>query len=171
MPEKVKELEPPTGLARLALRAPIWIYRLGLGRLLGNRFLELTHIGRKSGLPRHTVLEVVRYDPASGTHYIAVGFGKHSDWYKNILANPHVEVRSGSGHFKAIAVQLSPEEAGEELVKYAHQHQTAFRELVHFMGYRVDGTDADTHALGQYLHMLALKPVESKSSATSIGNA
>ncbi|HZD55150.1 MAG TPA: nitroreductase family deazaflavin-dependent oxidoreductase, partial [Anaerolineales bacterium] len=83
MPEKVKELGPPTGLARLALRAPIWIYRLGLGKLLGNRFLELTHIGRKSGLPRHTVLEVVRYDPANGIYYIAVGFGKHSDWYKN----------------------------------------------------------------------------------------
>ncbi|MEJ2352392.1 MAG: nitroreductase family deazaflavin-dependent oxidoreductase [Anaerolineales bacterium] len=122
MPEKVKELEPPTGLARLALRGPIWIYRFGLGKLLGNRFLELTHIGRKSGLARHTVLEVVRYEPSSGTYYIAVGFGEHSDWYKNILANPHVEVQSGSGHFKAIAVQLSPEEAGEELVKYSHQH-------------------------------------------------
>lgn len=164
MPEKVKELEPPTGLARLALRAPIWIYRLGLGKLLGNRFLELTHIGRKSGLPRHTVLEVVRYEASSGTYYIAVGFGEQSDWYKNILANPHVEVRAGSGHFKAIAVQLSPEEAGEELVKYSHQHRIAFRELLQFMGYRVDGTDADTHALGQFMRLFALKPVESNAS-------
>lgn len=171
MPEKVKELGPPTGLARLALRAPIWIYRLGLGKLLGNRFLELTHIGRKSGLPRHTVLEVVRYDPASGIYYIAVGFGKHSDWYKNVLANPHVEVRSGSGHFKAIAVQLSSEEAGEELVRYAHQHPIAFRELVQFMGYRVDGTDADTRALGQYLHMFALKLVQGGSPANPADSA
>ncbi|MEJ2305040.1 MAG: nitroreductase family deazaflavin-dependent oxidoreductase [Anaerolineales bacterium] len=170
MPEKVKELEPPTGLARLALRGPIWIYRFGLGKLLGNRFLELTHIGRKSGLARHTVLEVVRYEPSSGTYYIAVGFGEHSDWYKNILANPHVEVQSGSGHFKAIAVQLSPEEAGEELVKYSHQHRIAFRELLQFMGYRVDGTDADTRALGQYMHMFALKPAESNSTATSTDN-
>jgi deazaflavin-dependent oxidoreductase (nitroreductase family) len=171
MPEKVKELEPPTGLARLALRAPIWIYRIRLGKLLGNRFLELTHIGRKSGLPRHTVLEVVRYDPPSGTYYIASGFGEHSDWYENILADPHVEVRSGSGHFKGIALQLSPEEAGEELVKYAHQHPIAFRELLQFMGYRVDGTDADTRALGHYMHLFALKPAEGRPSANPADSA
>lgn len=160
MPEKIKVINPPTGLARLAFRLPIWLYRLGLGRFLGRRILELTHTGRKSGLTRHTVLEVVRYDPASGTYYIAVGFGDRSDWYRNVLANPHVEVRSAGDHIHAVAEELSPEEAGEELVKYSHQHATAFRELVHFMGYRLDGTDADTHALGQFIHVLALKPVD-----------
>ena len=159
MPEKIKDIKPPTGLVRLAFRTPIRLYQMGLGKLLGDRILELTHIGRKSGLPRHTVLEVVRHDKTSGVYYIAVGFGEHSDWYKNILKNPNVEVQSAGARLKAIAVQLSPEEAGDELVRYSHQHTTAFKELVRFMGYRVDGTDADIHALGQYLHMFALKPV------------
>ena len=158
MPEKVKIMNPPTGLARLAFRIPLWFYRLGLGRLLGNRFLELTHTGRKSGLARKTVLEVVRFDPPSGIYYVAVGFGKRTDWYQNVLANPAVEVRSGGRHSQAIAVPLSAEEAGAELVRYSHQHPTAFRELARIMGYRVDGTDADTLQLGRSLPMFALKP-------------
>lgn len=160
MPEKVREIKPPTGLMRLVFRIPIWFYRAGLGRLLGSRFLELTHIGRKTGLARRAVLEVVRYDEKTGIYYIAAGFGEGSDWYKNILANPRVEVRSGGKHVQAIAVSLSEQEAGDELVNYARRHPTAFDQLVRFMGYRVDGSDADIHALGQSLRMFALTPIK-----------
>ena len=36
---------PRTRLRRALFRAPIWLYRLGLGGLLGGRFLLLTHTG------------------------------------------------------------------------------------------------------------------------------
>ena len=62
MPEKTSELKLPHGLSRLAFRLPIWLYHSHLGWLLGTRFVLLTHTGRKSGLSRQTVLEVVRYD-------------------------------------------------------------------------------------------------------------
>ncbi len=39
------------------MRAPIGPYRIGLGGLLGRRFLLLEHVGRRSGLPRHTVID------------------------------------------------------------------------------------------------------------------
>jgi len=158
MPERVKEVHRPRGLTRLAFRAPNWLYRIGLGWLLGNRFLQLTHIGRKSGMRRRTVLEVVRYERATGTYNIAAGFGEQSDWYRNILKNPHVEVRCGRRHTNAIAVPLAPQEAGEVLVRYARAHRRAFRALVRFMGYRVDGTEADTYALGEYVRLFALRP-------------
>ena len=159
MPEKVREVKPPTGLTRLAFRFPIWFYRAGFGRLLGDRFLELTHTGRKSGLARRTVLEVVRHDKKTGVYYIAAGFGEGSDWYQNILANPKVEVRSGGNHIQAVAVPLSEAEAGDDLVNYARRHPVAFKELVRFMGYQVDGSEADIHALGRYLRMFALTPI------------
>jgi len=158
MPEKIKEVSPPSGLARLAFRMPILLYRIGLGWVLGHRFLLLTHTGRKSGLPRQTVLEVVRFDRASGNYYIAAGFGQHSDWYQNILANSRVTVRSAGDQIQAEAKPLTPDEAGDELVQYAHEHPATFRELVTFMGYRVDGTDKDIHALGEYLRMFVLQP-------------
>jgi hypothetical protein len=37
---------------RLAMRAPIGLYRVGLGGLLGTRFLLLEHVGRSSGPAR-----------------------------------------------------------------------------------------------------------------------
>lgn len=163
MPEIVKEVSPPHGFSRLAFRAPLWLYRLGMGRLLGRRVMKLTHTGRKSGLPRYTVLEVVRYDRSTNTYYIAAGFGKHSDWYQNILANPHVEVESSGQHNQAIAVPLSPAEAGDELVNYAHRYPAAFKELSRFMGYHVDGSDKDIHALGNFLPIFALKPVSEEA--------
>jgi deazaflavin-dependent oxidoreductase (nitroreductase family) len=158
MPENVRETHPPTGLTRLAFRIPIWFYRAGLGWLFGDRFLELTHTGRRTGLPRHAVLEVVRHDKKTGVYYIAVGFGEHSDWYRNILADPHVEVRSAGERFQAVAVPLTEAQAGDELVNYAHHHPIAFRAITPVLGYRLDGTEADIRALGGYLHMFALKP-------------
>jgi hypothetical protein len=55
----------PAGALRLAFRLPIYLYRLDLGWLLGHRFLLLVHQGRRSGLLRETVLEVLLYEPAT----------------------------------------------------------------------------------------------------------
>lgn len=37
MPEKIKDVKPPRGLARLTFRLPIGLYRPGLGDLLGGK--------------------------------------------------------------------------------------------------------------------------------------
>ncbi len=81
--------------SRTLMRAPIWIYRARAGAVFGSRMLMLEHIGRKSGTPRNAVLEVVDH-PAPDTYVIASGFGKNSQWYRNIVANPRVRVYVGS---------------------------------------------------------------------------
>ena len=73
----------PTGALRLAFRPPIYLYRLGLGQLLGHRFMLLTHRGRRSGRVYQTALEVVRYDPSLRETVVASGWGERSDWYRN----------------------------------------------------------------------------------------
>ena len=65
----------PTGALRLAFRLPIYLYRLGLGQLLGHRFMLLTHRGRRSGRVYQTALEVVRYDPSLRETVVASGWG------------------------------------------------------------------------------------------------
>jgi len=160
MPEKVTELQLPRGISRLAFRLPISLYHLGLGWLMGTRFVLLTHTGRKSGLSRQTVLEVVRYDKASGVCIIASGWGVKSDWYQNISANPKVIFQVRNKHSSGIAERLSPDAGGQELLDYAHRHPMAFRELVHFMGYQLDGTQEDIYAAGRILPMFLLKPVK-----------
>jgi deazaflavin-dependent oxidoreductase (nitroreductase family) len=158
MVEKIKNLQPPRGLARLAFRLPIGLYRLRLGGLLGTRFLLLTHTGRKSGLERKTVLEVVRYDKKTNTFVVAAGFGNTSDWVRNIRVHPQVTVQCGRRRWEMTARFLTPEQSGEELVDYNRRHPLAMRELVHFMGYRLDGTVEDVRAMGKILPMVNLRP-------------
>ena len=59
----VKNVHPPSGVGRALFRAPIYLYRLGLGWLFGKRILLLNHIGRVSGKQRQVILEVVEHDP------------------------------------------------------------------------------------------------------------
>jgi len=73
----------------------VGFFRLGLGWAvniwpqMGGRILVITHTGRKSGLRRRTP---VNFAPIDGELYCTAGFGASSDWYRNILANPEVEV-------------------------------------------------------------------------------
>ena len=156
MPEQIRQVTPPRGWARLAFRLPIWFYRLGLGGLLGKRFLLLTHTGRKSGQPRQTVLEVVRYDPDSTTFIVASGFGEKSDWVRNLRQNPDVTVQCWRQQWDMVARFLTPQEAGSELLDYSRRHPLAMQELARFMGYRLDGTREDIESLGRILPMVAL---------------
>jgi deazaflavin-dependent oxidoreductase (nitroreductase family) len=111
----------------------------------------LTHTGRKSGLPRQTVLEVVRYDKATGACIVASGFGKGSDWVRNVKHDPHIHFIIGRIRHTGLAEGLDPQTAGRELAEYAHRHPLAWRELVQFMGYKVNGTENDILALGNMI--------------------
>lgn len=58
---------------------PTHLYRHGWGWVLGHRFLQLTHTGRRSGRPYTTVLEVIRFDSTSGEGTVMSGFGPGSE--------------------------------------------------------------------------------------------
>jgi deazaflavin-dependent oxidoreductase (nitroreductase family) len=78
----------------------IRLYNLGLAPLLGRLILLLTTTGRKSGLPRVTPLQ---YELVDGQLYIGSARGTKADWFRNILADPHVRVRLKSREFPGIA--------------------------------------------------------------------
>jgi deazaflavin-dependent oxidoreductase (nitroreductase family) len=111
------------------MRFPIWLYRLKLGWLLGQRFLLLEHRGRKSGMMRQAVIEVVDQDPHKGSYVVAAAWGHQSDWYKNIEAEPHVKIGVGTQRFPALAKTLSADDAAQHLNAYATKHPFAFRQL------------------------------------------
>jgi deazaflavin-dependent oxidoreductase (nitroreductase family) len=161
MPEKVVDVKrPSTGLKRWLFRAPIWLYRLGLGGLMTNRMVLLNHVGRKSGKLRQAVVEVARYDKANDTIYIASGWGVKSDWYRNLLANPEITVQMGWRKMAVTAVPLTPKQSGEAMRDYARRYPTAAKVLSkRLLGYEVDGSDEDFYALGYGgVPFIALKP-------------
>jgi deazaflavin-dependent oxidoreductase (nitroreductase family) len=149
MPHKIGNPQPPKGFKRLFFRAPIWCYRLGCGWLLGKRFLLLTHIGRRSGLPRQTVLEVVDYDPDTDTYVIASGYGRRSHWYRNLLQTPAVTIQVGNRRMNTVAHPLTPEASGEAMVNYARRYPTAARVICRKVGYQVDGSEEEYRLVGR----------------------
>jgi deazaflavin-dependent oxidoreductase (nitroreductase family) len=158
MPAGTARQHGPRGLLRGFMRMPIWLYRLRLGRLMGDRFLLLVHIGRKSRQLRYVVLEVLRADPATGTYIIASGWGRQSDWFRNIQQTPHVLVDTGRQRFEATPVVLSAAEATAELLRYAEQHPVAFRNLARIMlGRPVAGDEDDCRQLAQAVPLVALQ--------------
>ena len=77
----------PYGIYRLLANAPRWFYRLGLGWLLGHRVVQITHRGRKSGLLRRTILEVLSYDPQTREVLVVSGCSSYitaRSWGKRV---------------------------------------------------------------------------------------
>ncbi len=92
-----------------------WLYRLSGGKLGGRWFqgapiLLLTTIGRKSGQPRVAPLLYLR----DGEKLVVVaskgGMSQHPLWYRNLEANPEVEVEIGPERTKMLARRASDQE-------------------------------------------------------------
>ena len=149
--------QTPRGLFRLLARLPIWLYRAQLGWLLGNRFLMLTHVGRKSGMQRRTVVEVVRYNAVTNTYFIVSGFGEKSDWFRNICKTPEVTVHVDRRHLACVAKRISQDEAVREFKDYALRHPAAVRVLSRVLGYPWDETEASYQELARLLPVVALQ--------------
>ncbi|GAB4463561.1 MAG: nitroreductase family deazaflavin-dependent oxidoreductase [Anaerolineales bacterium] len=149
----------PRGLLRLFLRMPIALYRVRLGWLLGGRFLMLTHTGRKSGQPRQTVLEVVYHDSETGAYFVAAAWRGKADWFKNVQANPAVQVTAGTRTFPAAAAVMQADEAARIFLAYARRYPLAFRELSRMMlGETLQPNMEDCLRMTQSVPLVALTP-------------
>jgi deazaflavin-dependent oxidoreductase (nitroreductase family) len=143
-------------LWRLAFRLPVVLYHLGLGRLLGQRFLLLVHRGRNSGQVRQTALEVVRSDPATHTYVVVSAWGERADWYRNLRARPALAVQVGREQFVPVHRFLTPDEVYAELLDYRRRHPWLLKGMAAWLGFPLGGSDAALHALAGTLRMVAL---------------
>ena len=148
----------PAGALRLAFRLPIYLYRLDLGWLLGHRFLLLVHRGRKSGLPRQTVLEVVLYDPTVRESVVLSAWGEDADWYRNPQKSPAIEIRSAREGYEPLQRLLSTEEADAALASYERRHPWAARLLGRLLGYPPGGPEAARRAFAESVRLVAFRP-------------
>ena len=118
-------------LAKSICRLPLYLYQLGWGPALKwISLLILTTEGRKSGMARHVVVEYRRH---GSKYYIVSGWGKNTDWYKNVLQNPRVTIQFGGEVFDAKAVPVdSPPEALSALYMFSRNswiYETLFARM------------------------------------------
>ncbi|MET8002624.1 nitroreductase family deazaflavin-dependent oxidoreductase [Nonomuraea glycinis] len=152
----IKKPGPPTGLRRRLWRLPIQFYRFGLGSLMGQRLMLLTHLGRVSGQRRQAVIEVVEHDEHGWV--AASGFGPRADWYQNVLKSPDVTIQVGGRTLPVTATPLPADEGAELMARYAPRHPAAARRLSKIMGFEVDGSVADYREVGRLVPFVRFVP-------------
>ena len=92
---------------RVGNRFMVLLFRLGLGSW-GNRpetsqVMVLVHKGRKSGLLRKTP---VNYAVVDDVIYCTAAFGSRADWYRNVVADPRVQVWLPDGWYAGEAAEV-----------------------------------------------------------------
>ncbi len=145
---------PPRGLKAIPWRMPIWIYRLGLGGMMGKRALLLTHQGKISGKQRQTVLEIIQSNPEIGEYHVVSGFGTRSHWYQNIKENPGVIIQVGYKKMAATAEQLDPEEASQLMLDYTERYPGNLKALSRLIGYEIEHTTEGILAFGREIPVI-----------------
>ena len=153
-----RQTRRPNTLLLLLFRLPVWIYRVRIGWLLGHRLLMITHRGRRTGKVRRTVLEVIRHDRATGEFIVVAGYGKTSDWYRNIRSTPALEIHVGRRRFKPIQRFLTPEEAYKEFEDHEARHPRMGRAFAGMIGLEYDGSEGQRRTFTAEIAMIALSP-------------
>jgi deazaflavin-dependent oxidoreductase (nitroreductase family) len=111
----VAELSPSDEQLRQLFKAGnrfmVLLFRLGLGGW-GNgpqtsQVMVLVHRGRKSGLLRRTP---VNYAIVDDQIYCTAAFGSRADWYRNVVADPRVQVWLPDGWYAGEAEEVPPDD-------------------------------------------------------------
>jgi len=134
--------------------------RLGLGRLLGNpltgHLMVLRTRGRATGRIREAPLGYVIRD---GAVWCVAGYGRSTPWYRNLVADPSVEVLLPGRKVRGVARPVEDQEAWA----------AAFRDLIGSFGVlgrlvvgRIDGlTDEQLRARFETLPIVRIDPLAS----------
>ena len=86
------------------------LWRLGLGWWfnvwagMSGRVMVIVHAGRRTGRRRHAL---VNFASVEGELYCIAAFGPISDWYRNVMANPAVEVWTPDGWWAGMVEDIS----------------------------------------------------------------
>ena len=143
---------------RLLKLPPRLLYALGLGPIYGRIVLLLTTTGRKSGLPRVTPLQ---YEEVDGTIYVGAARGQKADWFRNIIANPNVEVRLKSRRFRGVGEPITdPDRIADFLELRLRRRPKMMGAMLRAAGLPSEPTRAQLLEYAQQRALVIIRPME-----------
>jgi deazaflavin-dependent oxidoreductase (nitroreductase family) len=152
MPDFSKR-RPPNGMMQK-------LYAIGLGSMVGRLVLLLTTTGRKTGLRRVTPLQ---YEVIDGDFYVAAARGQSADWFRNIVANPCVEVAVKSRRFQGRAVPITEPQRIADFLKYRlERHPRMAGMILRSEGLPDRPNRAQLEAYAQRLAMVIIHPEQER---------
>jgi deazaflavin-dependent oxidoreductase (nitroreductase family) len=137
-------------------KLPVFLYRLRLGWLLGKRFMQITHVGRRSGKVRRTILAVLWFDDKTKEIY-AVSAWKGSEWYYNIQASPALQLETGFERYVPVQRSLSPEEITAAFIEFRKKNPIFSRMICRIPGWKWDSTYEEFLELARTLRGVAFR--------------
>lgn len=96
-------------LNRFTYKLPLLLWRLGFGPVLshptrgGKKMMVVTTFGRKSKLPRHTMVSQISFNHRD---YVISGWWQQADWVKNFHEDSLVTIQSGGRIYSALAKRV-----------------------------------------------------------------
>jgi deazaflavin-dependent oxidoreductase (nitroreductase family) len=129
-----------------------WVHRLSKGRWTATEILSglpvifITTAGVQTGLPHTTPLLAIEHEGQFLLIATKFGANHHPDWYRNIKANPRVEVLYKNRHSVYRARELNGEERMDGWA----------RAISHYPGYQA----YERRAGGRLIPIIALTPIE-----------
>ena len=147
---------------RRVFKAPILLYDAGFGWALGERFLQVTHVGRRTGRRYRSVVEVLGRLPQEDAYVVMAGFGRSTDWLRNLQAGGGREVAVGRRRFCPVMRELSEDEAVTVLADYERRNRLIApivrAVLSRLLGWRYTGTADQRRRVVRELPLVALAP-------------
>ena len=132
------------------------LYALGLGPIVGRFVLLLTTRGRRTGLLRVTPLQ---YEEIDGAFVVGSSQGARADWYRNILADPHVLVRVKSREFRGLAeASTDPARIADFLEYRLKRHPRMVGAILRAEGLPKEPSRRDLEAYASKLALVVIRP-------------
>ena len=147
----------PRGLLKWAYLLPRSLDGWRLGWRLRHHIMMMTHVGRKTGIVRQSVVEAVNDDPKT-----QAGWGERTNRYRNREAHPALEIQGGSRRFVPQHRFLSTEELLALFQDDEHRHPRGLRLLFRHLGYPSDGSPEGLHAIAQAIRGVEFRPEAEK---------
>ncbi len=146
----------PKHILKIIHYPPQMAYKIGLGPILGKFVLLLTTIGRLSGKKRVTPLQ---YEEIDGKFYLGSAFGKKSDWVKNILRNPCVDVQVRFKKYSGKAIVIDdPEQIIDFLLIRYERHPRMVGKILRSEGISIPPSHKDLKVYAKGMAMVVIDP-------------
>ena len=141
------------------MRVPAWMSRHGLGWVFGDRYLMLTHVGRRSGRRYETALDVIWHDRERDEYIVIAAWGPESNWLANVMTRPPLELCVNRRRIVRPEVRvLDIEERIDALLRYDKRRPLEMKLVGLLWGWDyLDGSFAGWRRLAEEHPMLGLR--------------
>ena len=142
------------------------LYRSRFRSMVGSTMAVLTHVGRRTGKIRRTVLYAQYYNPRTKELRLVAAFGI-TDWFLNICKQPALLVEVGDARYVPAHRILSVHEIAEIQRRFRQNHPLVARAQAWLMGWPWGCPEDEFLAFAESLRGVVLWPIAEPSAITT----